>query len=150
MSIFGERVCLGPNIDEVAKSRKPLITVWAEQKRSMIDNRYEWSFGSDAARGLADGGYAMMATVRVLRMGLSTTAPHNSTAAAADARVNIAVNGKENASYGTTKPPGQGCGISIFSSPLALQQGDKINFRSASSTPEIAGAQVALLIELDL
>ena len=23
---------------------KPMITVWAEQKRSMLDNRYEWSF----------------------------------------------------------------------------------------------------------
>ena len=62
--------------------RKPMITVWAVQKRSMLDNRYEWSFGSDAARGLADGGYPMMAAGRVLRMGLSTTAPHNLISAA--------------------------------------------------------------------
>ena len=127
--------------------RKPMITVWAEQKRSMLDNRYEWSFGSDAARGLADGGYPMMAAGRVLRMGLSTTAPHNLIAAAL---VNISVNGMENPLYGMIKPPGQACGISIFSTPLALQQGDKINFRSASSTPEIASAVVSLLIELDL
>ena len=127
--------------------RKPMITVWAEQKRSMLDNRYEWSFGSDAARGLADGGYPMMAAGRVLRMGLSTTAPHN---LISSALVNISVNGMENPLYGTIKPPGQACGISIFSTPLALQQGDKINFRSASSTPEIASAVVSLLIELDL
>ena len=106
--------------------RKPMITVWAEQKRSMLDNRYEWSFGSDAARGLADGGYPMMAAGRVLRMGLSTTAPHN---LIPTALVNISVNGVENPLYGTIKPPGQACGISIFSTPLALQQGDKINFR---------------------
>ena len=37
--------------------RKPLITIWAEQKWTMVDDRYEWSFGSGAARGLADGGY---------------------------------------------------------------------------------------------
>ena len=127
--------------------RKPMITVWAEQKRSMLDNRYEWSFGSDAARGLADEGYPMMAAGRVLRMGLSITAPHNLISAAL---VNISVNGMENPLYGTIKPPGQACGISIFSTPLALQQGDKINFRSASSTPEIASAVVSLLIELDL
>ena len=127
--------------------RKPMITVWAEQKRSMLDNRYEWSFGSDAARGLADGGYPMMAAGRVLRMGLSTTAPHNLISAAL---VNISVNGMETPLYGTIKPPGQACGISIFSTPLALQHGDKINFRSASSTPEIASAVVSLLIELDL
>ena len=127
--------------------RKPMITVWAEQKRSMLDNRYEWSFGSEAARGLADGGYPMMAAGRVLRMGLSTTAPHNLISAA---RVNISVNGMENPLYSVIKPPGQACGISIFSTPLALQQGDKINFRSASSTPEIASAVVSLQIELDL
>ena len=127
--------------------RKPMITVWAEQKRSMLDNRYEWSFGSDAARGLADGGYPMMAAGRVLHMGLSTTNPHTGIAAA---RVNIAVNGWENPSYSVTKPPGQDRGISIFSIPLALQQGDKVNLRSASSTPEIASAVVSLIIELDL
>ena len=150
MSIFGERIHRGSAVAEGTKPRKPLITLWAENKRSMVNNRYEWSSGSDAAKGLADGGYPMMAAGRVLRMGLSTTAPHSSTAAAATARVNIAVNGKENASYGATKPLGQGCGISIFSNPLELQQGDRINIRSASHTPAIAGAQAALLIELDL
>ena len=83
--------------------RKPMITVWAEQKRSMLDNRYEWSFGSEAARGLADGGYPMMAAGRVLRMGLSTTAPHNLISAAL---VNISVNGMENPLYSVIKPPG--------------------------------------------
>ena len=89
----------------------------------------------------------MMAAGRVLRIGLSTTAPHN---LISTALVNISVNGVENPLYGTIKPPGQTCGISIFSTPLALQQGDKINFRSASSTPEITSAVVSLLIELDL
>ena len=127
--------------------RKPILTVWAEQKRSMIDNRFVWSFGSDAARGLADGGYPMVASGRVLRMGLSTTDPYNTTA---DARVNIAVNGMENTSYGVTKHPGPICGVSTFGTPLELARGDKINFRSASSNPQIVGAVVSLLIELDL
>ena len=137
----------GDAFEAAVDRRKPMITVWAEQKRSMLDNRYEWSFGSEAARGLADGGYPMMVAGRILRMGLSTAAPHNLISAA---RVNISVNGMENPLYSVIKPPGQACGISIFSTPLALQQGDKINFRSASSTPEIASAVVSLLIELDL
>ena len=45
------------------KTIKPLITVWAENKRSMVDNRYEWSFGSDAARGYANGDYPMLTQV---------------------------------------------------------------------------------------
>ena len=127
--------------------RKPLITVWAENKRSMVNNRYEWSFGSDAARGLAQWGYPMMAAGKVLRMGLSTTAPHN---APATASVNIVVSGVANMSYGVTNPSGQYSSTSTFRTPLELTRGDVINFRSSSSNPEIAGAQVALLIELDL
>ena len=129
------------------KVNKPLITVWAENKRSMVDNRYEWSFGSDAARGYANGGYPMLAAGRVLRMGLSTTAPHNGVS---DAGVNISVNGKEKKSYGATRFPGQISGVSIFETPLELVQGDTINFKSATHNTKIAGATVSLLIELDL
>ena len=127
--------------------RKPLITVWAENKRSMVDKRYEWSFGSDAARGYANGGYPMLAAGRVLRMGLSTTAPHNGVS---DAGVNISVNGMENKSYGATRLAGQISGVSIFETPLELDQGDTINFKSVTHNPKIAGATVSLLIELDL
>ena len=103
-----------------------MITVWAENKRSMVDKRYEWSFGSDAARGYANGGYPMLAAGRVLRMGLSTTAPHNGVS---DASVNISVNGIENKSYGATRLAGQISGVSIFETPLELVQGDTINFK---------------------
>ena len=132
--------------DTIVK-RNPLITVWAENKRSMVDERYEWSFGSDAARGYANGAYPMLAAGRVLRMGLSTTAPHNGVS---DAGVNISVNGIENKSYGATRSPGQISGISVFETPLELVQGDTINFKSVTHNPKIAGATVSLLIELDL
>ena len=55
--------------------RKPLITVWAENKKTMVNDRFEWSWGADAARGLADGGYPMMAAGRVLRMSLTAQSP---------------------------------------------------------------------------
>ena len=125
--------------------RKPLITVWAENKRSMVYKRYEWSFGSDAARGCANGGYPMLAAGRVLRMGLSTTAPHNGVS-----NVNISVNGMENKSYGATRLAGQISGVSIIENPLELVQGDTINFKSVTHNPKIAGATVSLLFELDL
>ena len=140
----------GPRVvkaDDTIVKRKHLITVWAENKRSMVDNRYEWSFGSDAARGYSNGGYPMLAAGRVLRMGLSTTASHSGVS---DAGVNISVNGKEKKSYSATKLSGQICGVSIFETPLELAQGDTINFRSATHNPRIVGATVSLLIELDL
>ena len=124
----------------------PLITVWAENKRSMLDKRYELSFGSDAARGYAMGA-THVAAGRFLRMGLSTTAPHNGVS---DASVNISVNGIENKSYGATRLTGQISGVSIFETPLELVQGDTINFKSVTDNPKISGATVSLLIELDL
>ena len=133
--------------DDTMVKSKPLITVWAENKRSMVYNRYEWSFGSDAARGYANGGYPMLAAGRILRMGLSTTASHSGVS---DAGVNISINGKEKRSYGATRFPGQISGISMFETPLELAQGDTINFRSATHNPKLAGATVSLLIELDL
>ena len=89
----------------------------------------------------------MLAAGRVLRMGLATTTSGGAPTAAS---VNIVVNGMENMSYGVTKPSGQYSGTSTFRTPLELAQGDKINFRSASSNPEVTTAVVFLLIELDL
>ena len=138
---------IGEALKHFRKTIKPLITVWAENKRSMVYNRYEWSFGRDAARGYSNGGYPMLTAGRVLRMGLSTTASHSGIS---DAGVNISVNGKEKKSYGATRFPGQISGVSIFEIPLELVQGDTINFKSATHNPKIAGATVSLLIELDL
>ncbi len=128
-------------------SRKPVITVWAEENGSMTDNEYEWSFGNGGSGGNANRGYPMLAAGRVLRMGLAATANAGAPGAAS---VNVVVNGVENASYGVTKPSGQYSGTSTFGTPLELAQGDRVNFRSASTNTGVTTAVVSLLIELDL
>ena len=127
-------------------SRKPMITVWAEEKGPLSSGEYEWSFGN-GSRGNRCLGYPMMAAGRVLRMGLagftSTTAPDA-------AIVNVVVNGTENTAYGVLKPDGQYTGTNTFGTPLELARGDRINFRSATTNPSVVAAVVSLLIELDL
>lgn len=126
-----------------AQARKPIITVWAEEKGPIRNNAFEWSFG-DGAAGVAHSGYTMMAPGRVLRMGLAANSSGDV------AKVNLVVNGIEHISYGVTKPAGQYSGTSSFETPLEVSTGDRLNFRSAMSNRNILAAVVSLLIELNI
>lgn len=129
-------------------SRKPLITVWAEETGSINAAQYEWSFGNGSdGTDHANIGYTMMAAGRVLRMGLAAS---TNTTAPGTVMVNIVVNGTEQTSYGVTNPSGQYSGTTTFATPLELAQGDRVNFRSATTNGSVTCTVVSLLIELDL
>jgi len=130
-------------------SRKPLITVWAEENEMIETGTFEWSFGSGASgRWHRRSGYPMMVSGRIIRMGLAGC--ESGFAVRFDAKVNIVVNGREKTDYSITMPSGSFSASSIFTVPLELHQNDRINFKSASSNPDITSAVVSLLIELDL
>ena len=129
-------------------SRKPLITVWAEESSPIGTGAYEWSFGNGAGGAAhANCGYTMMTSGRVLRMGLAAS---TSNGAPGSATVNIVINGVENAAYNVRKPSRRYSGTTTFGTPLELTQADRINFRSASSNGGVSSACVCVLIELDL
>ena len=129
-------------------SRKPLITVWAEEKGALNNNHYEWSFGNGGDGDIHGAtGYTMMTRGRILRMGLSAS---SNGSAQGTATVNVVVNGTENTAYGVTKQSGHFSGTTNFATPLELAQGNRINFRSATATVAITSAIVCLLIELEL
>ena len=125
--------------------RKPLITVWAEESGPTQAGAYEWSFGNGSSDD-NERGYTMPASGRLLRMGLCGSEgglpPGTMT-------VRIVVNGVENVSYGVTKSSGQFSGTATFGTPLELAQGDRINFRSATTNASVTSAVVTTLIELD-
>ena len=128
---------------------KPLITVWAEAIGSIDNDNYEWSFGSGSRRVARSGhkhGYTMMAAGKVIRMGLSAS---TNARAPSTIRVNLVVNGVEDKRYKALKPPDRHAGTSTFGTPLSVDEGDVLNFRSASSNPFVVSAIVSLLIELD-
>ena len=129
-------------------ARKPLITVWAEENGSIVNGNYEWSFGNGRdGESHRQIGYTMLASGRVLRMGLSAT---TSSGPSNESRIVIAVNGVVYANYTVIKPTNQYSGTTTFQTPLEVSEGDRINFRSASTNTSVIGAVVSLLIELDL
>jgi len=104
-------------------TRKHLITVWAEEKGTVNEGQYEWSFGNGSdGRKHAECGYTMLAPGRMLRMGL--TACGNRAPPSYSATVNLVVNGAVHQTYSVTKPAGQYSGTHTFSTSFELMQGD--------------------------
>ena len=128
---------------------KPIITVWAEEKGPLGDGHYEFSFGNGSS-GVehAYGGYCMTAPGRIIRGSL--TATQNRKIFAEEVKVNITVNGKEQAQESIVKKSGDLCSCIIFNNPIELKQCDVINFISRTANSKITNAYVAILIELDL
>jgi len=116
----------------------------------VIENqKFEWSFGSGAeGRTHRHSGYTMMASGKILRMGLGATA--RNTAIHFEATVNVVVNGREKDGYSVTLPRNRHSAARRFSTPLELFRNDRINFRSASGNPNVTSAVVSLLIQLDM
>ena len=132
------------------KTNKPLITIWAEEKGPLNFLEREWSFGDGASGRQPFRGYTMMAAGRVLRMGLSGAKSDSATTTAPVAGVTIMVNGESIKEYAVHKAKGFFASYSTFDPPLEVAAGNIINFISHTNSPDLAGAVVSLLIELDL
>jgi len=137
-----------PATKSYADSWKPIITIWAEQNGVIENQKFEWSFGSGTqGRTHLHSGYTMIASGRILRMGLGATV--RNTAIPFEATVNVVVNGREKEGYSVTIPRNCHSADRRFSTPLELFLDDRINFRSASGNPNVTIAVVSLLIQLD-
>ena len=128
---------------------KPIISVWAEEKGPLGEGHYEFSFGNGSSGSEhAYGGYCMNAPCRVIRGSLTTTESKN--IFAGEVKVNITVNGKEQAEQSIIKKPGDLCSCTIFNEPIELKQCDVINFISRTANSKITNAYIFILIESDL
>ena len=128
---------------------KPIITVWAEEKGPLGDGHYEFSFGNgNSGAEHAYGGYCMTAPGRIIRGSLTTT--ENKKNFAGEVKVNITVNGKEQAQESIVKKSGDIRSCTIFNDLIELKQCDVINFISRTAKSKITNAYISILIELDL
>ena len=128
---------------------KPIITVWAEEKGPLGDGHYEFSFGNGSSGSEhAYGGYCMSAPGRIIRGSLTATESKN--IFSGEVKVNIVVNGKEQAKQSIVKNPGDICSCTIFNDPIELKLCDVINFISRTANSRITNAYVSILVELDL
>ena len=90
----------------------------------------------------------MTAPGRIIRGSL--TATENVKIFAGEVKVNITVNGKEQAQESIVKKSGEICSCTIFNNPIELKQCNIISFISRTANSKITNAYVAILIELDL
>ena len=129
-----------------ADSRKPLITIWAQEAAPLNKNQYEWSFGSGDYTP-EKCGYCMPASGRILSGSITSV---SESGAAGYAEVNIIVNGQGEGNYLIKPTTAYSFTRDYRADPTELAQNDRINFQTAENTPDATNTIVSLLIELDL
>ena len=143
-----------PNSDQDAAtkqyvdSRKPLITIWAQENGPLNSGEYEWSFGSGDLYTLAKCGYCMPAAGRILRGSLSSVTDSPNSGPSPPAIVEIAINGQRTRTAITKDTDYSN--TTVFSPSIEVAQNDRINFRTVVDTANAVNNIVSLLIELDL
>ena len=142
-----------PNSDQDATtkqyvdSRKPLITIWAQENGPLNAGEYEWSFGSGDLYTLAKCGYCMPAAGRILRGSLSSVNGDNTSDTSF---ISIVRNGQVIPRYTIQKSANVYSNTLTYQPPIEVVQNDRINFRTNLSTSNATNNIVSLLIELDL
>ena len=129
--------------------RKPIISIHAEESSPIVVGEYQWTFGNGATGdGFATCGYVMVASGRLLRMGLSSVKSSGGTDN--QSIVAIVVNGTVDNTFAVTKPIFEYSGNITFTTPRELSQGDVINFRSLTSDSIAQYSIICAIIELDM
>ena len=141
-------------VDDQVSSRKPMITVHAEENGSLSVGNTEWSFGNGVQNRDHNFGYCMPAAGRIIKGTLSAVSQNDAIDAAGQpagyARVNILKNGIELTDQSIVKEDGEWGGCVSFNPPLELNAGDRINFISKTNNTNVTAAIVSVLVELDV
>ena len=127
--------------------RKPLITVFAEEKGPLSEGHAEWSFGNGVA-AVPNVGYPMPAAGRIIKGSLCTVTGSGITSDYV--KVNLVKNGYEQIYHAIGKADDEWSGSVSFDPPLEVNIGDRINFVSKTSNANVTAAVVSVLIELDM
>ena len=127
-------------------SRKPLITIWAQENGPLNYGEYEWSFGSGDLYTHKNCGFCMPASGRIIRGSISSVGESGGTAEFVT--VKIIVNGQS--TNDVIKAAGLYSNTRIYNNNIELAKNDRINFRTSRNTPNATNTIVSLLIELDL
>jgi len=129
-------------VDE--QRRKPLITVWAEQKYT-DEHTYEWSFGGNADAAGYSTGYLTLAPCKIIRMGLALARRDNDPNILA--KVSVMGGGVETGFEMIASTP---TSFHIFDYPIFVAEGILLNFKTHLMPDNVVSAVASLLIELDL
>ena len=141
---------LAANTQKTKPPIHPFITVYAEENGPLIKSSLQWSFGNGCERN-KQYGWPSPVDGKIVRGSICVCAGNHQ---ASEVIVGLVLNGAS-VSNGSedvkiTKPADEWSNHTIFSDPITIKAGDRINFRSKTSNSSVTHAMVNLLIEIDL
>ena len=123
----------------------PYITVYAEENGPLIKSSLQWSFGNGCERN-KQYGWPSPVDGKIVRGSICVCAGNHQ---ASEVIVGLVLNGADK-DVRIAKPVDEWSKMTIFSDPITIRAGDRINFRSKTSNSSVTHAMVNLLIQIDI
>ena len=133
--------------DLAANTQKtnPFITIYAEENGPLIKSSLQWSFGNGCERN-KQYGWPSPVDGKIVRGSICVCAGNHQ---ASEVIVGLVLNGTDK-DLKIVKPVDEWSKMTIFSDPITIRAGDRINFRSKTSNSSVTHAMVNLLIQIDV
>ena len=133
------------DLETKTQKTNPFITVYAEENGPLIKSSLQWSFGNGCERN-KQYGWPSPVDGKIIRGSICVCAGNHQ---ASEVIVGLVLNGADK-DLKIAKPVNEWSNHTIFSDPITIKAGDRINFRSKTSNSSVTHAMVNLLIEIDM
>ena len=133
------------NLAANTQKTNPFITVYAEENGPLIKSSLQWSFGNGCERN-KQYGWPSPVDGKIVRGSICVCAGNRQ---ASEVIVGLVHNGADK-DLEIVKPVDEWSKMTIFSDPITIRAGDRINFRSKTSNSSVTHAMVNLLIQIDI
>ena len=133
------------DLETKTQDTKGYITVYAEENGPLIKSSLQWSFGNGCERN-KQYGWPSPVDGKIVRGSICVCAGNHQ---ASEVIVGLVLNGADK-DLKIAKPVNEWSNHTIFSDPITIKAGDRINFRSKTSNSSVTHAMVNLLIEIDI
>ena len=133
------------NLAANTQKTNPFITVYAEENGPLIKSSLQWSFGNGCERN-KQYGWPSPVDGKIVRGSICVCAGNHK---ASEVIVGLVLNGTDK-DLKIVKPVDEWSKMTIFSDPITIRAGDRINFRSKTSNSSVTHAMVNLLIQIDI
>ena len=133
------------NLAANTQKTNPFITVYAEENGPLIKSSLQWSFGNGCERN-KHYGWPSPVDGKIVRGSICVCAGNHK---ASEVIVGLVLNGTDK-DLKIVKPVDEWSKMTIFSDPITIRAGDRINFRSKTSNSSVTHAMVNLLIQIDI
>ena len=133
------------NLAANTQKTNPFITVYAEENGPLIKSSLQWSFGNGCERN-KQYGWPSPVDGKIVRGSICVCAGNHQVS---EVIVGLVLNGTDK-DLKIVKPVDEWSKMTIFSDPITIRAGDRINFRSKTSNSSVTHAMVNLLIQIDI